>query len=97
VEKADSYNLRVKAAINHMQHQQPSFIIVDEGREPEEQSCILMEKGRFYGMGYIPRDAAVTQGNMVKEWLTQYPENEYILNIIHQFADSNTSRLLQFS
>ncbi|GAA3912640.1 DNA polymerase III subunit epsilon [Chitinophaga oryziterrae] len=96
-EKADSYNLRVKAAINHMQHQQPSFLIVDEGREPEEQSCIMMEKGRFYGMGYIPRDTAVTEGNMVKEWLTQYPENEYILNIIHQFADSNTSRLLQFS
>lgn len=96
-ERPDTYNLRVKAAINHMHHQQPSFIIVDDGREPEEQSCILMEKGRFYGMGYIPRDTAVTESSMVKEWLTQYPENEYILNMIHQFAGTNAARLLQFS
>jgi DNA polymerase-3 subunit epsilon len=96
-EGAETYNLRVKAAIIHMQQQQPSFAIVGSGREPAEQSCILMEKGRFYGMGYIPRDTAITAGNGMKEWLTQYPENEYVLNLIHQYAGSNTDTLLKFS
>lgn len=96
-EAADTYNLRVKAAIIHLQQQQPSFAIVGSGREPAEQSCILMEKGRFYGMGYIPRDTTITEGSGIKEWLTPYPENEYILNLIHQHAGANTAGLLKFS
>lgn len=96
-EAPETYNLRVQAAIIHLQQQQPSFLIVDDGRDAAEKSCILMEKGRFYGMGYVPGDAAITAGNAVKEWLTQYPENEYILNLIHSFAGSNTGRLLKFS
>lgn len=96
-EEADTYNLRVKAAIIHMQQQQPSFAIMGSGREPTEQSCILMEKGRFYGMGYIPRDTAITERSGMKEWLTPYPENEYILNLLHQYAGANTEGLLKFS
>jgi DNA polymerase III subunit epsilon len=92
-----TYNLRVQAAIIHLQQQQPSFLIVDDGRDAAEKSYILMEKGRFYGMGYVPADTAITEGGAVKEWLTQYPENEYILNLIHAFAGNNTGRLLKFS
>ncbi|QHS59550.1 exonuclease domain-containing protein [Chitinophaga agri] len=96
-EAPETYNLRVKAAIIHMQQQQPSFAIMGTGRDPWEQSCILMEKGRFYGMGYIPRDTAITEGIQVKEWLTQYPENEYILNLIHSHAGNHETELLKFS
>ncbi|SDH58529.1 DNA polymerase-3 subunit epsilon [Chitinophaga filiformis] len=96
-EGPETYNLRVKAAINHMQQQQPSFIIMGTGRDAQEQSCILMEKGRFYGMGYIPRDTAITEETGVKEWLTQYPENEYILNLIHAHAGNHHQELVKFS
>ncbi|MBW8687601.1 exonuclease domain-containing protein [Chitinophaga rhizophila] len=96
-ESPETYNLRVKAAIIHMQQQQPTFAIMGTGRDAFEQSCILMEKGRFYGMGYIPRDTAITEGLQVKEWLTQYPENEYILNLIHSHAGNHDQELLKFS
>jgi len=96
-ETSETYNLRVKAAIIHMQQQQPTFAIIGMGRDAQEQSCILMEKGRFYGMGYIPRDTAITEGPQCKEWLTQYPENEYILNLIHQHAGAHDQELLKFS
>lgn len=94
-EAPDTYNLRVKAAIVHMKRAQPSFMIVDAGRNAGEQSCILMEKGRFWGMGYVPRGTTITGDANMKEWLTQYPENEYILNLIHQFAGSNVGNVLQ--
>jgi len=97
IEAPESYNLRVRAAINHMQQQQPSFVIVGSGRDAAEQSFIMMEKGKFYGMGYIPRDTVITEGQKVKEWLTQYPENEYILNLIHQHAGNAPDALLRFS
>lgn len=88
------YNQRVQEAIAWLQEQQPSFVILDHGRDAEEQSCILMEKGRFYGMGYVPRDIAVTASHQLKEWLTPYPENEYILNLLRQYAAGKTTRLM---
>lgn len=85
-----AYNQRILEAIAFLQQQQPSFVIVGNGREAGEQSCILMEKGRFYGMGYVPHDIAVTDSDMLKDWLTPYPENEYILNLIRQHGQKNS-------
>ena len=84
----------MEAAIKHLQSEQPSFMIVDSGREATEQSCILMEKGKFYGMGYVPRDVAVSETETLKDWLTQYPENEFILNLLRQYAGTNSARLI---
>jgi DNA polymerase-3 subunit epsilon len=92
-EKTAKYNLRVEAAIEHLKSEQPSFVIVDSGREATERSCILMEKGKFYGMGYVPRNVAVTDNNMLKDWLTQYPENEFILNLLRQHASARKAVL----
>lgn len=93
-EKPLKYNARVQAAVAHLLSEQPSFMIVDSGREATEQSCILMEKGKFYGMGYVPRDVPVSGSEMAKDWLTQYPENEFILNLLRQYAGTNASRLI---
>jgi DNA polymerase III subunit epsilon len=90
-EKPAKYNQRVMEAIEHLKTEQPSFVIVDSGREATERSCILMEKGKFYGMGYVPRDVAVTDNNMLKDWLTQYPENEFILNLLRQHASARSA------
>ena len=47
------------ACINHLDNELPSFALIDFGLQQQEQSCILMEKGRFYGMGYLPADIAI--------------------------------------
>ncbi|WP_295123629.1 exonuclease domain-containing protein [uncultured Chitinophaga sp.] len=85
-EAPEVYNSRVLEAIKHLQEEQPSYVIMGNGRGVGEQSCILMEKGRFYGMGYLTRDVAITNIDMLKDYLTPYPENEYILNLIKQYA-----------
>lgn len=93
-EKPHRYNKRVQAAILHLQASQPSFAIFDGGRTATEQSCILMEKGKFYGMGYLPRDVAVSDSTALKDMLTQYPENEFIRNLLRQYTGSKTARLV---
>lgn len=85
-ESAELYNQRVLDAIRSLQEEQPSYIIMGNGRGVGEQSCILMEKGRFYGMGYLTRDIAVTSVELLKDHLTQYPENDYIQNLIRSYA-----------
>lgn len=88
------YNERVMQAVEQLQASQPSFVILDSGRIATEQSCILMEKGRFYGMGYVPKDVPVSDSTMLKDWLTQYPENDFIRNLLRQQAGSKTARLV---
>lgn len=92
-EKPIRYNKRVEKAIEHLQSQQPSFMILDNGRDTEEQSCILMEKGRFYGMGYVPKNTTISDSEVFKEWLTPYPENEFITNLLRQYATDHSQRL----
>lgn len=96
-EKPKKYNLRVEAAVKHLLSEQPSFLILDSGREATEQSCILMEKGKFYGMGYVPREVPIEEhkgSETLKDFLTQYPENEFILNTLRQYSGGTTARMI---
>ena len=52
-EEPASYNARVKEAIESLTTH-PSFAIIENGLNADEQSCVLIWEGKFYGMGYIP-------------------------------------------
>lgn len=86
IESATAYNQRVTACINHLHHELPSFALIDYGLQKEEQSVILMEKGRFYGMGYLPADITINAIDELKYRLTPYAENDYIRGLVYQHA-----------
>ena len=85
-ESAADYNARVLECIQHLEIELPSFALVDDGLEEREESCILIEKGKFYGMGYVPSDTSICQVDQLKNYLTPYPENDYIRGMIYQYA-----------
>ena len=64
------YNERVLTALHSLKEQLPTFAVMDEGREPDEKSIVLMEEGRFYGMGYLNASNAITSAADVKQHLT---------------------------
>ncbi|MEP6926368.1 MAG: exonuclease domain-containing protein [Ginsengibacter sp.] len=86
-ESVIDYNSKVIECINHLDNELPSFALVDSGLELEEQSCILMEKGRFYGMGYLPADTTIHTIDELKYRLTPYAENDYIRGLVYQYAE----------
>ncbi len=88
------YNLRVYKAIEHLQIIMPSFLIYDEGRNFDERSFILIEKGQFYGMGYSGEAFDITNLNVLKEALVLYPESDYIKNLIYKFAASTPEKVI---
>jgi len=60
---AGEYNQRVSKAVEHLKSSLPSFAVVEDVALPkkeDEQGIILMEKGRFYGMGYVPANVSFT-------------------------------------
>ncbi|MEO6932755.1 MAG: nucleotide excision repair endonuclease, partial [Chitinophagaceae bacterium] len=91
------YNLRVKTALDTLRCGLPSFALLTDGLSLKDQSCILIERGRFYGMGYIPHDYQVSDLNQLKESLTPYADNDYIRGLVYQYAEKNPDKRLSFS
>jgi exonuclease, DNA polymerase III, epsilon subunit family len=86
-ESAMDYNQRLTAALESLHEMLPSFIIRDRGRDSSEESCVLIEKGRFYGMGYLSRDLQIMDLESLKDRLTIYPENDYMRGLVYSFAE----------
>jgi DNA polymerase III subunit epsilon len=83
-EEAYEYNTRLEMAVQSLSGNLPSFTLVDQGRNAWEQSYILVERGKFYGMGYLPVNSAVRDLHELKNLLTAYPENDYMRGLIYQ-------------
>ena len=94
VESAAAYNVRVKYAIKQLETLLPSFALIDDGRTEDEQSCLWVEKGQFYGMGYVSPYSDITDMELLKSALQPYPSNDYILNLILSYADAHPSKKL---
>ena len=86
-ESPESYNRRVEEAIDALVKSLPSFTLMDRGRHAEERSCILIEQGRLYGMGYLPADAVIFEASDIKSYLTRYPENDYMRGLVYSHAE----------
>lgn len=95
-EPVDTYNERVNEALQWLEEWLPTFAVVDAGYERDEQSCILMEKGKFYGMGNIPAGVGITSREELKNYLTQYPENDYIRGLVYQYVERNPGKKVSF-
>ncbi|WP_025143467.1 exonuclease domain-containing protein [Pedobacter jeongneungensis] len=94
IETVAVYNKKLNAALSDIQNQQPSFALVDEGRKDEEFSCLLVEKGKFYGMGYFTDKNYLSDGLApIKGDLSIYQSNSYILNLILNHAEQHPQKL----
>ncbi|HYC30001.1 MAG TPA: DNA polymerase III subunit epsilon, partial [Chitinophagaceae bacterium] len=75
----------------------PTYAVIGEGRDPNEQSFILMEQGKFCGMGYVPSDVPVTTADELKTYATAYPETDYIRGMISQYVQKWPARKVVFA
>ena len=97
VEPVDDYNKKVNTAIDELKQALPTYAIRDEGRTGDEHSCILVEKGQFYGMGYISHYFDADNIQQLKNYLTPYPGNDYIKNIVSTYAMRYPDRMVVFA
>jgi DNA polymerase-3 subunit epsilon len=93
--EAEHHNTQVENAIDFVIKNRPSFAIIDKGRAADERSCIWVENGHFYGMGYITLDTAFTDPSEIKEYVTPYRSNQYIMQLIYTYAGKHPGKVLQ--
>ena len=84
------YNEKVEAAIDFLQKDR-SFAILDKGFRIEDRSCILILRGEWIGMGYIPShiEGGEILGHIKK--LKPLKPNSFIRQTLYTFAVSNPS------
>ncbi len=92
----EDYNQRVNEAIGALRSQ-PSFAIVDKGIHHDEQSCILVWQGKFYGMGFIPADIPLLQPEVFKDMVTPCKENSTITHMLFAYAKRYPSKIIQLN
>ena len=89
----DVHNSQVEHAVAFYLKSRPTFALIDKGRTNDEASCIYIENGRLYGMGYFPIDTAITDISQLKDHVELYPSNHYLMQLITNFAAKNPSKV----
>ncbi len=81
------YNRKIEKALTALTEKLPTFAIVDEGKNADEKLCLLIERGSFWGMGYLPVKMELNSAAELKNYLTPYADNDTIRNSIYSFAE----------
>jgi DNA polymerase-3 subunit epsilon len=86
------YNERVNKALESLSRR-PSYIIFDKGLQDNQLSCIMVEKGSLFGMGYIPEEIKEQELEKVKEHLQPIKENSVIRQLLTRYAEQFTQKV----
>jgi DNA polymerase III subunit epsilon len=95
LESPTRYNIKIKKALDALSANLPTFALVDEGITEDEKLCLLIERGSFWGMGYLPKSLAIASCSELKNLLNPYTDNDYIRNNIYTYAAANPHKRIQ--
>ncbi len=81
------HNGKIQQAIAALNEKLPTFAIVDDGLNEHEKLCLLVERGSFWGMGYLAAGTRIASAAELKNHLNPYADNDTIRNSIYSFAE----------
>ncbi|HMJ48588.1 MAG TPA: exonuclease domain-containing protein [Ferruginibacter sp.] len=90
------YNIRVKEAIESLEKQLPTFALLENGPEVNQNLCLLIERGNFWGMGYVDATESIKDLVELKLKLNPYADNDFIRNSIYSYASANPAKRISF-
>ena len=87
------HNEQVDNATDFYIKSRPTYAIIDQGRTNEEMSCIYVENGHLYGMGYIQKESTILDLNETKNHMERYKSNQYLVQLIDSFRLKNPTKV----
>ena len=91
------YNAKVTAALADLATQLPTFAVMDSIKTSKEILCLLMEKGSFWGMGYISSAQKSAPLAILKNELQPFQDNNFIRNSLHAYAAAHPQKKVTFN
>ena len=89
----NSHNEQIEKALHYLVSKRETFAIIDKGRTQEEKSIVYVENGHFYGMGYLSSDIIINEITELKEHVTRYASNQYIMQLIYSYSEKNSYKV----
>ncbi len=97
IDPPEIYNGKIKKALKALEEQLPTFAVMDDGIKEDEKLYLLVERGNFWGMGYLPASQTVTSATELKNFLQPYADNDTIRNSIFSFAEQHPEKRVALS
>jgi DNA polymerase III subunit epsilon len=95
-EGATAYNERVLQAIASLTRRS-SYVVLDKGLSENEVSCIVVDQGNFFGMGYLPKNLETISRAAIHEYIKPYKENSYIRTLLLSHVSNFPSQIKTLS
>jgi DNA polymerase-3 subunit epsilon len=92
-ESADDYNQRAKLLLDRFEYEHDDFLILDQGRKPEEVAVVCIEHGQYRGFGFT---SAENEGNpdVLRDSICFYPDNRDIHSLIRLYLRKNKVKII---
>lgn len=90
-ENSESYNLRVQSLVDQLTFRGESFYIIDRGRNKNEKSLILIERGSICGFGYAPYHFQSQPLFKWSRYIEYHQEDRDARSILNQFMNHQKS------
>jgi len=84
-EDADEYNLRVDQAINDLKVRQNECIVLDRGRDADENAVVHLSPSGYMGFGYIPTSENIHSFDGFLPYVTPRDDNRDTQRIIRNY------------
>jgi len=97
IDPPNIYNGKIRKALEALEEQLPTFAVMDDGIKEDEKLYLLVERGNFWGMGYLPSSQTITSANDLKSYLQPYADNDTIRNSIYSFAAQHPDKRVVLS
>ena len=86
VECAEHYNERVEKAIQSFKVEGDSVAIIGKGRNIEEQSLVLLEKGSYVGYGFFDKHSPISDFESAKIFVKRSIETPTVQSLINGYV-----------
>lgn len=98
IESVKKYNKRAQKAIDAFRQPGSSVAIIGKGRNVEEQSIVLVDKGCFCGFGYFTKDVSISDFETARNLVKIGVETPTVQNLINSYlTNPRGAQLLMFS
>ena len=86
VESNKEYNERVTKAIESFHEEGETVAIIGKGRNIEEQSLVLVEKGAYWGFGFFDKQNSISDFESAKTFVKRSVETPTVQSLINGYV-----------
>lgn len=85
VESVKKYNKRLESAVSSFLEEGPTVAMIGKGRQSNEKSVVLVEKGSYVGFGFVGEEVVFRDVETVRQWVEPSRENRIVQNVVNSY------------